>query len=222
MLKDNLLPILEEIKGKNPFNEDITLVGATKFVDVSVINQAISLGLKVVAENQVQEFVKKTDLISKDASQHFIGHLQTNKVKYLVGKVKLIHSVDSLKLASVISERAIKLNVVQDILLEINIGGEVSKSGFSTLEIEDALKQIASLSGLSVKGFMTVLPITEDIGITKKCAKKMREIFDKYKTEYSLTYLSMGMSGDYKIAIECGSNMIRLGSIIFGKRNYNK
>lgn len=222
MLKDNLLPILEEIKGKNPFNEDITLVGATKFVDVSVINQAISLGLKVVAENQVQEFVKKTDLISKDASQHFIGHLQTNKVKYLVGKVKLIQSVDSLKLASVISERANKLNVVQDILLEINIGGEVSKSGFSTLEIEDALKEISLLSGLSIKGFMTVLPITEDIDITKKCAKKMRELFDKYKTEYSLTYLSMGMSGDYKIAIECGSNMIRLGSVIFGKRNYNK
>jgi pyridoxal phosphate enzyme (YggS family) len=222
MLKDNLLSILEELKSKNPFNEEITLVGATKFVDVSVINQAISLGLKVVAENQVQEFVKKNDLISKDASQHFIGHLQTNKVKYLVGKVDLIHSVDSLKLANVINERAIKLGVVQDILLEINIGGEISKSGFSILEVENALKQISLLSGVSVKGFMTVLPITDDIGITKKCAKEMRGIFDKFKTEYSLSYLSMGMSGDYKIAIECGSNMIRLGSVIFGKRNYNK
>ncbi len=222
MLKDNLLPILLELKDKNPFNEEITLVGATKFVDVSVINQAINLGLKVVAENQVQEFVKKTDLISKDASQHFIGHLQTNKVKYLVGKVDLIHSVDSLKLANVINERAIKLGVVQNVLLEINIGGEISKSGFSILEIEDALKQISLLNGICIKGFMTVLPITENEELTKKCATEMRAVFDKHKTEYSLSCLSMGMSGDYKIAIECGSNMIRLGSVIFGKRNYNK
>lgn len=222
MLKDNLLPILEEIKGKNTFNEEITLVGATKFVDVSVINEAIELGLKVVAENQVQEFIKKTDLISKDASQHFIGHLQTNKVKYLVGKVDLIHSVDSIKLANVISERAIKLGAIQNVLLEINIGGEISKSGFSDTEIENALKEISLLKGVKIKGVMAVLPITEDASVTKNCATKMREIFDKYKTEYDLKYLSMGMSSDYKIAIECGSNMIRLGSIIFGKRNYNK
>ena len=198
------------------------MVCVSKFHPADAIMQAYNAKERDFGESRVQELLCKYEILPKDIRWHFIGHLQTNKVKYLVGKVKLIHSVDSLKLASVISERAIKLNVVQDILLEINIGGEISKSGFSTLEIEDALKQISLLNGLSVKGFMTVLPITEDVDITKKCAKKMREIFDKYKTEYSLTYLSMGMSGDYKIAIECGSNMIRLGSIIFGKRNYNK
>ena len=127
MLKDNLLSIIEEIKNGNPYGEDITLVGATKFVDVEVINDAIDLGLKVVAENQAQEFVRKTEFISKNAKQHFIGHLQTNKVKYLVGKVDLIHSVDSVKLANAINERALKLGVVQNVLLEINVGGESSK-----------------------------------------------------------------------------------------------
>ena len=220
MLKENLLSILDEIKSGNPYGEEITLVGATKFVDVETINEAISLGLKVVAENQVQEFVRKNEFISKNASQHFIGHLQTNKVKYLVGKVALIHSVDSVKLATTISERAQKLGVVQDILLEINIGGEVSKSGFNVLEIENVLNTISSLSGVKIKGFMTVLPITSDIEVTRDCAKSMRKIFDKYKEDYNLSYLSMGMSGDYKIAIDCGSNMIRIGSTIFGKRNY--
>ncbi len=220
MLKDNLLSIIEEIKNGNPYGEDITLIGATKFVDVEVINDAIDLGLKVVAENQAQEFVRKTNFISKNAKQHFIGHLQTNKVKYLVGKVDLIHSVDSVKLANAINERALKVGVVQNVLLEINVGGESSKSGFTTCEIACALKEIFGLSNVKVKGFMTVLPITEDRGVTEKCAKEMREIFDKYKAEYSLEYLSMGMSADYKIAIKNGSNMIRIGSTIFGKRNY--
>ena len=220
MLKDNLLKILEEIKSGNPFGEEITLIGATKFVDVQIINEAISLGLKVVAENQAQEFVRKNEFISPLARQHFIGHLQTNKVKYLVGKVDLIHSVDSVKLATAISERAIKLNTTQNILLEINIGGEENKSGFSESEFYYAIKEISSLRGVCVKGIMTVLPITNDERVTKTCAIKMRDIFDKYKNEYNLCYLSMGMSGDYKIAIECGSNMIRIGSTIFGKRNY--
>ncbi len=220
MLKENLLSILGEIKNGNPFGEEITLIGATKFVDVEVINTAISLGLKVVAENQVQEFVRKHEFILSDASQHFIGHLQTNKVKYLVGKVDLIHSVDSVKLANVISERAIKTGVVQNILLEINIGGEVSKSGFSIDDIDSAIKEISALKGVFVKGVMTVLPITDNPVITENCAKTMREIFDKYKKEYNLEYLSMGMSADYKIAIKHGANMIRIGSTIFGKRNY--
>ena len=220
MLKDNLLSILEEIKGGNPYGEEITLVGATKFVDVSVINEAISLGLKVVAENQAQEFVRKTEFISPLASQHFIGHLQTNKVKYLVGKVELIHSVDSIKLATAISERALKVGAIQDVLLEINIGGEENKSGFSRDEFDSAIKEVSLLKGVRVKGIMTVFPITDNLSVTENCAKSMRAIFDKYKNEYNLSYLSMGMSADYKIAIECGSNMIRIGSTIFGKRNY--
>ena len=130
MLKDNIQKVLNQISGGNNLNEEITLVGATKTVSADIINQAIKYGLKVVAENKVQEFREKTDLIV-GAEQHFIGHLQTNKVKYLVGKVALIHSVDSLHLASAIDERAKKINVVQPILAEINIGGELSKSGFN-------------------------------------------------------------------------------------------
>lgn len=220
MLKENLLSILEEIKGGNPYGEEITLVGATKFVDTETINEAISLGLKVVAENQAQEFVRKTEFISPLASQHFIGHLQTNKVKYLVGKVELIHSVDSIKLATAISERALKVGAIQDVLLEINIGGEENKSGFSRDEFDSAIKEVSLLKGVRVKGIMTVFPITDNLSVTENCAKSMRAIFDKYKNEYNLSYLSMGMSADYKIAIENGSNMIRIGSTIFGKRNY--
>lgn len=220
MLKENLLSILEEIKGGNPYGEEITLVGATKFVDTETINEAISLGLKVVAENQAQEFVRKTEFISPLASQHFIGHLQTNKVKYLVGKVELIHSVDSIKLATAISERALKIGAIQDVLLEINIGGEENKSGFSRDEFDSAIKEVSLLKGVRVKGIMTVFPITDNLSVTENCAKSMRAIFDKYKNEYNLSYLSMGMSADYKIAIENGSNMIRIGSTIFGKRNY--
>ncbi len=220
MLKENLLSILEEIKGGNPYGEEITLVGATKFVDAETINEAISLGLKVVAENQAQEFVRKTEFISPLASQHFIGHLQTNKVKYLVGKVELIHSVDSIKLATAISERALKVGTIQDVLLEINIGGEENKSGFSRDEFDSAIKEVSLLKGVRVKGIMTVFPITYNLSVTENCAKSMRAIFDKYKNEYNLSYLSMGMSADYKIAIENGSNMIRIGSTIFGKRNY--
>ena len=219
MLKENLSAVLEFIKNGNPFGESITLVGATKFVDVSVINEAISLGLKVVAENQVQEFIKKTDFI-KGASQHFIGHLQTNKVNYLVGKVELIHSVDSVRLLDEISKRAQKLGVVQDVLLEINVKKEPTKSGLYLENLEDVLNIIKNYSGTRIKGFMCVLPICNDKEELAGYCKVMRTIYETYKNAFNLEYLSMGMSADYKTAIEYGSNMIRLGSTIFGPRNY--
>ena len=219
MLKDNLSAILEYIKNGNPFGEQITLVGATKFVDTKVINEAINLGLKVVAENQVQEFVKKTDFI-KGASQHFIGHLQTNKVKYLVGKVELIHSVDSVRLLDEISKRAQKLGVVQDVLLEINVKKEPTKSGLFLEDLEEILSLITNYKGVKLKGFMCVLPICDKKEELAIYCKTMRALYEKYKDAYNLEYLSMGMSADYKTAIEYGSNMIRLGSTIFGPRNY--
>lgn len=218
MLETNLKEIFSLIEKGNNLGEKITLVGATKTVDVSVINKAISLGLNVVAENRVQEFNLKHEHIV-GAKQHFIGHLQTNKVKYLVGKVDLIHSVDSVHLAKAISDMAIKRGVTQDVLIEVNVGGELSKSGVTPENAMDTLKEISALPNLSVKGLMAMLPKSEDEEYLSALCLKMRALYDQMKKQgYPFTYLSMGMSGDYKIAINNGSNMIRLGRTIFGER----
>lgn len=218
MLETNLKEILSLIEKGNNLGEKITLVGATKTVDVSIINKAISLGLNVVAENRVQEFNLKHEHIV-GAKQHFIGHLQTNKVKYLVGKVDLIHSVDSVHLAKAISDMAIKRGVTQGVLIEVNVGGELSKSGVTPENAMDILNEISALPNLSVKGLMAMLPKSEDEEYLSALCLKMRALYEQMKKEgYPFTYLSMGMSGDYKIAIKNGSNMIRLGRTIFGER----
>lgn len=220
---ENLKNVLNEIKDGNNLGEEITLVGATKFVPVETINLAGSNGLKVVAENKVQEFREKTDKLSPELTQHFIGHLQTNKAKYLVGKVALIQSVDSLDLLRVISELAVKKGVTQDVLLEVNVGQELSKSGFLYEETESALNQSRSYKGVRVLGLMAMLPNTDDDELKAGLCRKMRALFDKLKEKHDdFKYLSIGMSGDYKIAIKNGSNMIRLGSLLFGQRYYNK
>lgn len=219
MLKQNLEQVFKLIKNGNNLGEKITLVGATKTIDVSTINQAVSYGLEVVAENRVQEFNQKHQEI-KGAKQHFIGHLQTNKVKYLVGKVELIHSVDSIKLATVIDGEAKKRGVVQNVLIEINVGGELSKSGFNLDNGIDAVKTIAqTLQNVKIKGLMAMLPKSDDEVLLADLCLKMRKTFDELnKIGYNLEYLSMGMSNDYELAIKNGSNMIRLGRTIFGER----
>ena len=218
-IKENLDKILFEIKDGNNLGEKIMLVGATKTIDADTINLAVSNGLEVVAENKVQEFREKTDKIS-GAKQHFIGHLQTNKVKYLVGKVELIHSVDSLKLAEEISRVAKNRQVVQDVLLEINVGGELSKSGISPENAIEFYQTVKKLDKIKVRGLMAMLPKTDDQLYLKNLVLKMREIYDIIrKTDENITYLSVGMSADYKIAISNGANVIRVGSLIFGKRN---
>ena len=220
MLEENLARIFSEIKGGNDRGEKITLVGATKTVNAETINAAVRLGLKIVAENRVQEFREKTALI-KGATQHFIGHLQTNKVKYLVGNVALIQSVDSLRLAEAIDEIAAKKFLVQNVLAEVNVGGEESKSGFDFLTAEDNLKALAEFKNIKVKGIMAMLPQKNNDDELIALCKKARALFDKMKEIFPYyEYLSMGMSGDYKIAVKNGSNMIRIGSGIFGKRNY--
>lgn len=220
---ENLNSIIKEISIGNDRGEKITLVGATKTMPVEIINQAIDNGLTVVAENRVQEFNQKTEFIHKTASQHFIGHLQTNKVKYLVGKVELIHSVDSFHLANAISERAKKLNVIQNVLVEVNIGGELSKSGISPTNVFGEVQSIVKLPHVCVKGLMAMLPNIQNQTTLKNLCLQMREIFDKLKDSYkSFEYLSMGMTNDYQIAIQNGSNMIRVGSKIFGKREHNE
>ncbi len=219
MLKENLQKILSEIDNGNNLGEPITLVGATKTMPVETINEAISYGLRYVAENRVQEFREKTDLIV-GATQHFIGHLQTNKVKYLVGKVDLIHSVDSVNLAECIDKESKKKGVITNILAEINVGGELSKSGFDLDNAIDGVRQLAEFDNIRIKGLMAMLPNVDDEDVLRNLCLKMREIYDILKRELDLEYLSLGMSHDYKIAIRNGSNMIRLGSSIFGKRNY--
>ena len=220
MLEENLAKILDFIKDGNPYGEKITLVGATKTVDADTINKAVESGLKVVAENKVKEFREKTALI-KGAEQQFIGHLQTNKVKYLVGNVSLIQSVDSLRLIEEIDACAKKRGIVQNVLAEINVGGEMSKSGFEFSTAENSLKCLSAYKNVRVLGIMAMLPQTDDKDLLYSLCKKTRALYDDMKKQgFDYRILSMGMTEDYPVAVECGSNMIRIGSGIFGKRNY--
>ena len=221
MLNENVIKILKEIADGNNFGEKITLVAATKTQSADTINTAIESGVTVVAENRVQEFCEKTEQLLP-CRQHFIGHLQTNKVKYIVGKVELIHSVDSFHLAAAIDDLAAKKGVVQDILIEINAGGEESKSGFNFDDAEEGVKEISDkLKNVRIKGLMAMMPISSDSGYLAELFDKARALYDKLKNEgFAMEYLSMGMSEDYKIAIAHGSNTIRLGTALFGKRNY--
>ncbi len=204
--------------------EDITLLAATKTVDVSVINHAIEAGIKFIGENRVQEFLSKYDEYSP-VNRHFIGHLQTNKVKDIIDKVSLIHSVDSYRLAQEISKQAIKHNVIMDVLIEINVGDEQSKSGFSLDEALDAVKKISKLNGIKIKGLMAIPPICENAQQNRAYFAKMNKLFIDIGNEKidnsSMEILSMGMSDDYEVAIEEGANMVRLGTALFGRRNYN-
>lgn len=215
---EELKKVLSEIKNGNNLGERITLVGATKYVPTETILLASENGLQVVAENKVQEFREKTDKLN-NIEQQFIGHLQLNKVKYLVGNVSLIQSVDTIELAQEIDRIAERKNVIQNILLEVNIGNEESKSGFAYEEVEDVIKKISLLKNVKIMGLMAML-VKDDSDLNKESmCKKMRSLYDKLNTtDYKLTILSIGMSGDYKIAIKNGSNMIRIGSLIFGAR----
>ena len=221
MLKEKLDKVFADIKDGNNFGEPIHLVGATKMVDVGTINKAIEYGLKIVGENKVQEFRDK-HLSIVGAEEHFIGHLQTNKVKYLVGNVSLIQSVDSVKLSAEIDRQAKKKNLVQEVLIEVNIGGELSKSGFSLDDAFDSVLQISKqFENVKIVGLMAMLPHSNDQEFLASLCKKMRDLFDKLKKQgLPFEYLSMGMSNDYLIAIKNGSNMIRLGTTIFGQRIY--
>ena len=204
--------------------EDITLLAATKTVDIDIINHAIESGVKVIGENRVQEFLSKYENYSP-VERHFIGHLQTNKVKDIIDKVSLIHSVDSYRLAEEISRQAVKRNITMNILLEINIGDEESKSGFCYDEAVDAVEKIAKLDGVRVKGLMAIPPICETPEQNRHYFAKMKKLFIdiglKKIDNSSMDILSMGMSDDYEVAIEEGATMVRLGTALFGRRNYN-
>lgn len=207
--------------------EDITFLAATKTVDVEVINYAVSLGLKYIGENKVQELLSKYDNYDLDnASLQFIGHLQTNKVRQIVGKVDLIQSVDSVKLAKEISKQSIKNNINTDVLIEVNIGEEESKSGVQADKLYELIDEIKDFENISIKGLMCIPPICDSPQKNLKFFDKMNNIFidisGKNIDNISMDILSMGMSADYYEAILCGANMVRIGSSLFGARDYSK
>ena len=205
--------------------EDITFLAATKTVDAATINHAISLGLDHIGENRVQELLAKYEEYDlENCSLQFIGHLQSNKVRQIVGKVDLIQSVDSFKLANEISAQSLKRNVHTDLLVEVNIGREENKSGVFEENLEELLCQIAELDGISVQGLMTIPPICDNKQKISQYFNKMHRLFidisQKKLDNINMHILSMGMSDDYYEAILEGATMVRIGSALFGARNY--
>ncbi len=220
MIEENVKSLLLELGRGNAFGEQVTLVAATKTRTPEEINRAIKAGITDIGENKVQEFRDKYDLI-EGGNRHFIGHLQTNKVKYLIGKTYLIHSVDRDELAREIAKRSCGAGVVSDILIQINIGNEESKGGYPLSEGFSAYETMSKTEGLRVRGFMAMLPLSSDTALLIKLCDEMRALFERARqTDTNISYLSMGMSGDYELCLSRGANMIRLGTAIFGKRDY--
>lgn len=217
VIKNAVERIRKELAGGNPYGEKITLVAATKTQTVEAINAAIEGGVDAVAENRVQEFRDKTGLLP--CPKHFIGHLQTNKVKYLLGGVELIHSCDRDELAQTIATLSEKKGLKTSVLLQVNIGNEETKGGFAFETAYDAFLQWKDRAGLQVEGFMAMLPNTDDQAYLTGLIKKMRALFERAREkDERMKFLSMGMSGDYRLCVEHGSNTVRLGSTIFGQR----
>ena len=212
--------LLEELKGGNAFGEKVWLIAATKTQTAEAINEAIAAGVDGVAENKPQEFRDKNELLLP-CPRHFIGHLQTNKIKYLLGKIELYHSCDRDELAKALSKQSLLKGLTSDILIQINIGEEESKGGYPYDEAKEVFSRLNQTAGLRVRGFMAMLPDSDDEALLRSLARKMRALFDWAKTQSAdVEYLSMGMSGDYALCVEEGSNMIRVGSTIFGARHY--
>lgn len=205
--------------------EDITFLAATKTVEPAIINYAISLGLKTIGENKVQELLSKYDEYDLEhCDLQMIGHLQTNKVRQIVGKVSMIQSVDSIKLANEISKQSEKNGVTTNILIEVNIGREENKSGVLAENIDELIEQTAKMPNIKIKGLMCIPPICSKKSETCKFFDNMYKLFidisDKKIDNICMDYLSMGMSDDYQEAIISGANMIRVGSRLFGARIY--
>ena len=206
---------------------EVRLLAATKMNGPEAIREAVAAGVDICAENRVQEFLEKNAMNAYSGCDvHFIGHLQRNKVKYLVGAVSLIHSVDSESLLSEIDRRAAALGIVQDVLLEVNIGGEASKSGAAPEALEELLLYAGRCSALRVKGLMAIPPVETIPGANRNYFLRMNELFvDIRRKKYDnvlMAELSMGMSSDYEEAVRCGATIVRLGTAIFGPRNYDK
>ena len=210
--------------GRDP--KEITLVGASKMNDAAACREAIAAGIDVLGENRVQEMTEKMSQNAYDgAPLHFIGHLQRNKVKQVVGKVALIQSIGSPELLAEVDKQAEKLGIVQDILLEVNIGGEAAKSGFAPQEVENAAAQAKEMGHVRVRGLMTIPPADATREENVVYFQKVQALYvdiNRKMYDNELEYLSMGMSGDFADAIRAGANMVRVGTAIFGARDYSK
>lgn len=226
ILKENLEKIRYNISqaashSGNSF-EDITIVAATKTLSSDIINIAIKNGITDIGENRVQEFLNKVGDIN-NVNTHFIGHLQKNKVKSIIGKVNMIQSVDSLDLAQKISQVSSDYGLCTDILVQVNIGNDKNKFGLKKDDVKQLLYKINSLSSIKVRGLMSILPICDNKKDIYNYFNDMRKLFIDIKNEsidnISMDFLSMGMSSDYVEAVECGANMVRIGSALFGARN---
>lgn len=205
--------------------KDVTLIAVSKTKPVPMLQEAYELGCRDFGENKVQELVDKYEELPKDIRWHMIGHLQTNKVKYIVDKVYLIHSVDSLHLAETISKEALKKGVTVSILIEVNVAQEESKFGTTLKEAEVLVEEIAKLPGISIKGLMTIAPYVEDPEKNRQYFAALKQlavdITRKNIDNVNMNVLSMGMTGDYRTAIKEGATYVRVGTGIFGERNYS-
>ena len=229
MIQENIKLVEENIKkacekvGRDV--NEVTLIAVSKTKPYTAIEEALPTGVKDYGENKVQELCDKYEILPKDIKWHMIGHLQRNKVKYLVGKVELIHSVDSLRLANQIETEFAKKNEIANILIEVNMANEESKFGITSETTEQLVREISKLEHVRIKGLMTIAPYTDNPETNREYFRNMKklsvDITEKNIDNVSMNVLSMGMTGDYQVAIEEGATMIRVGTGIFGERNYN-
>ncbi|WP_312667300.1 YggS family pyridoxal phosphate-dependent enzyme [Tissierella praeacuta] len=204
--------------------EKVELIAVTKTVDVDRINEAIGTGISDIGENKVQELEKKYDIIGDKVNYHMIGHLQTNKVKNIIGKTKLVHSLDRISLAKELDKRSRSNDIVTDVLIQVNVAEEESKFGLEVDKVLYFIEEILDFKNIKIRGLMTIAPYTTDTMLLRNVFRTLfslkENIINRNYNNLSMDYLSMGMTNDYELAIEEGSNIVRIGSAIFGKRNY--
>lgn len=229
MLKENLQQVEENIreacKRSGRERSDVTLIAVSKTKPVEMLQTIYDCGVRDFGENKVQEMCDKMEVLPGDIRWHMIGHLQTNKVKYIVGKTKLIHSVDSVHLAAEIQKQAVKMDVIVPILIEVNIAEEESKFGIHKEDTFEMVRQIAGMDHLRIKGLMTIAPFVENAEDNRLYFREIKQLSVDIKNQnidnVDMDVLSMGMTGDYVVAIEEGATLVRVGTGIFGERNYN-
>ncbi len=221
-VEENIIKSCEKV-GRDP--KEVTLIAVSKTKPYTAIEEALPSGVLDYGENKVQELTEKYEILPKNIRWHMIGHLQRNKVKYLVGKVELIHSVDSLRLANQIETEFAKKKEIANILIEVNMANEESKFGITSETTEQLVREISKLEHVRIKGLMTIAPYTDNPETNREYFRNMKklsvDITEKNIDNVSMNVLSMGMTGDYQVAIEEGATMVRVGTGIFGERNYN-
>ncbi len=229
MILDNLKEVEERIQkacllsGRK--REDVLLIAVSKTKPVEMIEEVMSAGIVDFGENKPQELKEKYDVLPKNLKFHMIGHLQRNKIKYIIDRAVMIHSIDSYRLAEAVNEEAKKAGRIMPVLIEVNIAGEESKFGLKPEETEDFIRQISGFSNIRVEGLMTIAPFVENAEENRKFFIKLRNLYVDIKSKnidnVNMNHLSMGMTGDYEIAIQEGATMVRVGTGIFGERSYN-